>query len=256
LTTGVAIPADLVGTLVLLRHGESTYVAEGRFQGRHDPPLSETGRRQAALAGARLARPAASPALPLPATPPVEIVHSPLERAAATARAAVSARAAVRDARPVPLRPDDGFVEIGQGEWEGLTAAAVHARWGDRVESWRRDPLAASAPGGEHLTDVAARVGPALDRLIANLSGPSSGSEPWTIVVAHDGVFKVVLLSLFGLELDRFWTFAFALAGISVVELREGRAVLRAHGLTEHLAPMLDERAQALAEARERSGAL
>jgi hypothetical protein len=40
------------------------------------------------------------------------------------------------------------------------------------------------------------------------------------------------------------------------VELREGRAVLRAHGLTEHLAPMLDERAQALAEARERSGAL
>jgi hypothetical protein len=50
--------------------------------------------------------------------------------------------------------------------------------------------------------------------------------------------------------------FSFALAGISVVELRDGRAVLRAHGLTEHLAPMLDERAQVLAEARERSGAL
>ena len=69
-------------------------------------------------------------------------------------------------------------------------------------------------------------------------------------------MFKVVLLTLFDLPLSRFWTFSFALCGISVVEFRGGRAVLRAHNLTEHLAPLLDEEAQAEAEARTRSGAL
>jgi broad specificity phosphatase PhoE len=79
---------------------------------------------------------------------------------------------------------------------------------------------------------------------------------PWTIVVAHDGVFKVLLLTLFELPLARFWLFPFALAGISVVEMRGGRPTLRAHNLTEHLAPLLDERAREAAEERERTGAL
>jgi len=80
--------------------------------------------------------------------------------------------------------------------------------------------------------------------------------QPWSILVGHDGVFKIVLLTLFDLPLARFWTFSFALAGIGVVEFRNGRATLRAHNLTEHLAPLLDERSQAVTEARQRSGAL
>jgi broad specificity phosphatase PhoE len=75
-------------------------------------------------------------------------------------------------------------------------------------------------------------------------------------VVGHDGVFKIVLLTLFDLPLDRFWMFTFALCGITIVEFRGGRAVLRAHNLTEHLASLLDERAQEDAERRARSGAL
>jgi broad specificity phosphatase PhoE len=80
--------------------------------------------------------------------------------------------------------------------------------------------------------------------------------HPWSVLVAHDGVFKIVLLTLFGLPLDRFWMWLFDLCGISVIEFRGGRAVMRAHNLTEHLAPLLDERSQQVSEARERSGAL
>jgi len=69
-------------------------------------------------------------------------------------------------------------------------------------------------------------------------------------------VFKVVLLTLFDIPLTHFWTFSFALCGITVVEFRGGRAVLRAHSLTEHLAPLLDEQAQEAADLRARSGAL
>ena len=63
------IPEGLDATLVLLRHGESEWIVEHRFQGQAETPLSATGRRQAAIAGERLARPQTSPVLPVPARP-------------------------------------------------------------------------------------------------------------------------------------------------------------------------------------------
>ena len=258
---------------MLLRHGESTAIVEGRFQGRLDVALSPVGRRQAELAAQRLARPHASPVLPVPLGPPVEIVHSPLARAAATAGLVATAIAGPGGfGRPVPLRADEGFAEIGQGEWEGLLATEVVDRWPDRISAWRHTPLEAQAPRGETLFDVERRVRPSLARLLTRLSDVSAasprparevptysdalGSEPWSIVVAHDGVFKVAALTLLGLPLDRFWTLPFALCGITVIELRRGRPTLRAHNLTEHLAPLLEERAIAVSEERERTGAL
>ena len=50
------IPAGLDATLVLLRHGETTWIAEGRFQGGSDVPLSPLGERQATLAAERIAK--------------------------------------------------------------------------------------------------------------------------------------------------------------------------------------------------------
>jgi phosphoserine phosphatase len=293
------IPEGLDATLVLLRHGESEWILQNRFQGQSETPLSAAGRRQAELAALRLARPHASPALPVPQGLPREIVHSPLARTAETARAvalAIDAAAAgngtgpddadadaddgtgapVSPAAPsvVSLRPDDGFKEIGQGEWEGVTHEEISRRWGEQLAGWRRRPDQVAAPGGETLAQVQVRVREAIatitERLgegfprgsldrpqVAGYRGVGSGPDhPWSIAVGHDGVFKVVLLTLFGLPLDRFWTFPFSLCGISVVEFRGGRAVLRAHNLTEHLAPLLDERAQQIAEQRARSGAL
>ena len=267
------IPDGLDATLVLLRHGESTAIAEGRFQGAIDVPLSPVGRRQAELAAARLAHPHASPALPVPLEAPREIVHSPLARAAETAglvHAAASAPEAFGDG--IVFRADAAFVEVRQGEWEGRLATEIAERWADVLAAWRRRPAEAHAPGGESLGQVEERVRPSLQRLLETLgAGRPPGTldrpqvlgnadpiedRPWSILVAHDGVFKVVLLTLFRMGLDRFWTFPFDLCGITVVEFRAGRATLRAHNLTEHLAPLLEERAQALSAARERSGAL
>jgi broad specificity phosphatase PhoE len=270
---GLRVPDGLEATLVLLRHGESTWVAEGRFQGQGDPPLSDIGDRQAALAAARLARPHAPPALPVPDGPPLEIVHSPLLRAGETARLVAAAMVEPGAfARDVPVRADRGLMETGQGAWEGLTHAEITARWPDVLATWRRRPLEAWAPGGESIPDVAARLRPTVEGILGRLAGAGAmgsldrphvpgyreptATGPWTVVVGHDGVFKVMLLTLFDLPLARFWTFPFALAGLSVVEIRGGRPTLRAHNLTEHLAPLLDERSQAVTEERERTGAL
>ncbi len=266
--TDALIPDGLDATLVLVRHGESEFIVEGRFQGQAETPLSPTGLRQAALVAERLAHPHDAPALPLPEGPLRELVHSPLRRTAQTADAVATAMS------PAPVaRPDPGFLEIGQGEWEGLHRDEIGARYGDTLAAWRRTPTKAWAPGGESLAQVAARVRPALAGVLSALAEGGTpgtldrsqvagyGDEtpadlPWSIVVAHDGVFKISLLTLFDLPLERFWMWTMDLAAITVVEFRGGRAVLRAHNLTGHLSALLDEAAQEAQERRSRSGAL
>jgi broad specificity phosphatase PhoE len=267
------IPDGLDGTLVLVRHGESTFIVEGRFQGQAETELSAAGVEQARLTAARLARPAAPPSLPVPSGPPVEIAHSPLARTTATATAigdAIEANGSVGER--VPVRADAGFAEIGQGAWEGLHRSEIEARWGDVLTTWRRRPLEAWAPGGEALPDVQRRLRPALAGLLDRLDGRRSSTvadaspvagyardvadRPWSIVVGHDGIFKVLLLTLFDLPLERFWMWSFELAGISVIDIRGGRPVVRAMNLVEHLAPALDDTARAETDERRRSGAL
>ena len=139
--------------LALIRHGESAWIVEGRFQGQGDPPLSPDGERQAAAVGERMALPSAMPAVPVPDGAPLAIWHSPLRRAAQTAQAVHAARGA-----DAPLRPLDDLKELGQGEWEGLTHATVQQRWPSELAAWRDDPLDNHAPGGESLRDGMVRV--------------------------------------------------------------------------------------------------
>ncbi|HLY14670.1 MAG TPA: histidine phosphatase family protein, partial [Candidatus Limnocylindrales bacterium] len=67
---------------------------------------------------------------------------------------------------------------------------------------------------------------------------PPASSASWSLLVGHDGVFKVALLALLELPLERFWSFSFGLTGITIVGIHDGQAVLRAHNLLDHLAPL------------------
>jgi broad specificity phosphatase PhoE len=221
------------------------------------------GERQADLVAERLRDPARPPALPIPSRPATAIWHSPLARARATAE-----RIAARQPAAVRLLGDEAFIEIGQGAWEGRTLADVTSSDSETLASWRRDPLRWNAPGGERLVDAAARVRAGLERVLAGLAAepaaddrspvPGYSSErtlPWSVLVAHDGIFRLALLSLLGVPLERFWSFPFLLCGITVVELTAGRPTLTAHNLAEHLAPLAVE-AIAETEERDRAGAL
>lgn len=269
MSAGGLVPPGLDATLVLVRHGESTYIAEGRFQGASDPPLTALGERQAGLVAERLGDTSASPALPVPARPPIGCWHSPLSRATA-----VAARVAAAQRVPMPLHTEPGFREIGQGAWEGRLLAEIMASPKDAalLAGWRAEPLLHHAPGGESLRDAVKRVRPALASVLAALAAASDGStpatspvlgygtggrsDPWAIVVGHDGVFRIVLLALFNLPLDRFWLFPFAQCGITVVDFRGGRPGLRAHNLDAHLAPLADAGAPHSPERADRQGGL
>ena len=136
-------------TMLLLRHGETALSVERRFAGRCDAPLTDTGRRQAGAAAARLA---ARGGIDV-------IVSSPLQRARRTAEA-------VAEATGAALKVDDDLVETDFGDWEGLTFAEASARWPDEISAWLASPDMAP-PRGESLATVARRVLSALDRLLA-----------------------------------------------------------------------------------------
>lgn len=238
--------------LVLVRHGESAWIAEGRFQGRGDPPLSELGSRQAAAVGARLAAPADPPSVPVPDTVPVAIWHSPLKRASQTAEAIHEAREA-----DAPLRGLDSLTELAQGEWEGLTHDAVRERYPEQLAAWRQDPLNNHAPGGESLHDASDRARMAQETILrtAAIPGdevrtPNAPAEPvlgyerssgrrrtprWAIVVAHDGILRLLMLRMLGVDIERFWAFPLALASVTVLDMTADVVRLRAHNLDEHI---------------------
>ena len=241
--------------LALVRHGESAWIAEGRFQGQGDPPLSDVGLRQATAVGARLAAPAAVPSLPLPDAPPLAIWHSPLRRAAQTAVAVHEARAA-----DAPLRPLETLKEVGQGEWEGLTHDEVRLRWPHELTAWRDDPMHHHAPGGESLSEARERVRRARQTIlgVGEVTAGDEGvgrapAEPvlgyertfgagdgpvWSIVVAHDGILRLLMLDLLDIGIEHFWSFPLALASVSVLDLSAGVVRLRAHNLAEHVAAL------------------
>lgn len=122
----------------LLRHSESEWNAEGRWQGQADPALSERGRSEARAAAPRLIGAVS------------RIVASDLRRAVETADIIAKALGVSSVERDPALR------EIDVGQWSGLTTAEIDERWPGGIEQWRNgeDP----GNGGEDRSSFRLRV--------------------------------------------------------------------------------------------------
>lgn len=151
------LPSVTAARILLVRHGQSTWNASARWQGRADPPLTDIGQRQAAAAAEALGVVDA-------------IVSSTLQRAHHTA-VILSEFLGVG-----PVHLEDRLVERDAGEWTGLTATEIDIRFpGDR-EAWR------TPPGFESDDALLDRVVPALLDLAARFEGGE------VIAVTHGGV--------------------------------------------------------------------
>jgi probable phosphoglycerate mutase len=182
--------------LLLARHGETAWNAEGRYQGREDIPLSPKGEAQARALGERLRDLRIDRA-----------VASPLSRARRTAELALG------EARAAMLSFDEGLLEIAHGEWEGLLAAEIRERDPERARAWRDTPHEVLMPGGESLPQVAERAWEALLRASAGL-----GDDDTLLVVAHDVVNRVLLCRVLGLPLAQLWRFRQAPTTLNLLE--------------------------------------
>ncbi|HEY1261810.1 MAG TPA: histidine phosphatase family protein [Stellaceae bacterium] len=165
-------------TILLVRHGETEWNLEGRYQGRLDSPLTARGTAQAQAIGRLLARLQGTAAMP--------IFTSPLGRARHTAD--IIAGCIGNYSRP---RPDDRLREISLGSWDGLTRKEIALRAPELFTGAVRCEWYFRSPDGETYEGFAARVGAWLDEW----------RDDDVVVVAH-GVVSRVLRGLYG-GLDR-----------------------------------------------------
>jgi probable phosphoglycerate mutase len=182
--------------IILARHGETPWNAEGRYQGQEDIALSPVGEAQARALGERLRDVRIDRA-----------VASPLARAKRTAELALG------EERAAMLTTDPGLMEIAHGTWEGLLASEIRERDGERLQAWRDTPHEVLMPEGESLQHVFDRAWPALVRASEGL-----GSDDTLLVVAHDAVNRVILCHVLGIPLARLWTFRQAPTTLNLLE--------------------------------------
>jgi len=151
--------------LLLVRHGESEWNALGRWQGQADPPLSDHGRHQAAVAARHLGA--------------VDVVvASTLQRARHTA-------SIVAEALGVgPVLDDARLIERDAGEWSGLTRAEIKAAWpGYLAENPEDRWIERRPPGWEPDSSLLVRAEEALCDIADRL-----GADDTALVVTHGGV--------------------------------------------------------------------
>jgi len=166
---------------ILVRHGETAWNREGRYQGQMDTPLSPFGEEQGRLVAAALKDIAID-----------ACYASPLYRAYHTAELCARYHG-------LPVIKDDRLLEINHGAWEGLTAAEVAERYPDLLHKWRTTVVDVTMPGGENISQVRDRAMAAIYEYTQRHAGQT------VLLVAHDAVNKAVLCDILGIDLSRFW---------------------------------------------------
>lgn len=193
--------------VVCLRHGQTLWNVEKRFQGHTDIALDETGIAQAARAASLLA-----------ALRPTMLVSSDLRRAYDTA-------SALGRLTGLDVAVDKDLRERGGGEWEGLTRDEIRAGWPVEYEAWE-------APGGEDVAHVADRVADAVGRWASRVDDGGL-----LVVASHGAALRLGICRLLGLP-QELWSALGSLGNCSWSVLEEGR---RGWRLLEHNAGTLPE---------------
>jgi len=188
-----------VVTLVLWRHGQTTYNVEHRFQGQSDVPLNEVGLRQAAEAARYLA-----------AIQPSAIFSSDLSRASVTA-------AALARLTGLSVQLDKDLRERSGGSWEGLTEAEIRERFPAERATW-------TPPDGEPALAVADRASAALERIAASMPGGSTA-----VVVSHGAALGMAVARLLEMPWEPRILGPFGNCRWSVLSRRRGRWRLLEH---------------------------
>lgn len=161
--------------LCLVRHGQTDWNLEGRYQGQSDVGLNENGLEQARDLAKQLAKETFA-----------AFYASDLSRARVTAEVIAAEHG-------MPVLVDERLREINQGEWEGLLVQVIRDRYDDLWQSRKIDPAGWRPPGGETVAEVAKRTWAALDDIAARYPDgrvlvASHGLTIATIICKSEGI--------------------------------------------------------------------
>ena len=183
-------------TLLLVRHGETDWNRDGRWQGHADTPLNERGREQARSLAAQLEGGESIAA----------VYASDLARARETAEIV---------AAPLGLEVeiDPRLREIDFGSWEGLTTPEIEQRFPEEVARWRSNDGSQAFAGGETYAEMGERVVRALSDIAA--AHPSQT----VLVILHGGPIRGILAHAAGVTYGEQRRLRAQLANCDVVRI-------------------------------------
>ncbi len=172
---------SLTCRIYLVRHGETAWNAQLKFQGHADIALSAKGLVQAEKLSRRLAK-----------CEIAAVYASDLIRAWEMARIL---------ARPHHLNviPCIAFREINFGLWEGLTVEEIKKEYQELLRQWWRGPLETRVPQGETLNEVVNRV----NKLVKEIIDKHATQQ--IIIVSHGGPIRAIVGAVLGMDLNQYW---------------------------------------------------
>jgi len=185
----------------LVRHGQTKWNLEGRYQGSRDIALNENGKKQANRIAERLKHIAFK-----------AVYSSPLQRARLTA-----VRIAEVNEQDLSVCLDARLAEVNLGEWEGKLFSNIQRDYPAEIQARKTDPLHARPPGGESAIEVAQRMAQAADEIAAlHPEGP-------VLLVSHGLALASLICQARGVSLENVYDMVPENAEPAMVQWDPGR---------------------------------
>lgn len=192
--------------LWLIRHGETDWNAQRRWQGQSDVPLNALGRQQAQALAKRLSKQR------------FDAVHSSdLSRAYETAQLVFP---------HYTITPEPRLRELNFGSFEGKTWEELQEAEAAMLRRWREDPYACQPPGGEQFGQVVERT------KAWYLELPPSGK---IAAVAHGGTIRALTYAITGTPSGAGWGFSFDNGSVTILQRFQNTTLLKRVNDTAHL---------------------
>lgn len=197
--------------LYVIRHGETEWNKEKRSQGRLDSSLTDKGKEDARLLGARLQDKEFN-----------QIISSPSGRTLETARL-------VRGERQIPLLTDERLMEIDLGEWQGKTEDEIKTMYPDKFNSYWNEPDIYTSVGGETFLQVQQRLADFLEDLEKTVTNGNF------LIVTHGVVIKTLYMLCRHSTLKQLWDPPFIHGtSLTILTLEAGRKELLLEACVSH----------------------
>jgi len=207
--------------IILIRHGETNWNKEGRFQGQIDIPLNEKGKGQASKASKYL-----------------EDIEFTKAFSSSMKRPYETAKIILKN-NNIQIEKIESLVEISHGLWEGKLEEEIKRTWPEMLKNWHERPESVTMPEGESIKQVSERAISAWN-FICN----SQEENDTTLLVAHDAVNKTLICHILGLSYSDIWMIKQGNGGITVIDIFKNKNhVLSSLNITNHLGQIIDNTA-------------
>lgn len=197
--------------VIFIRHGQTFWNKEKKYQGHTDISLNEIGFKQAKLVGKRLAGEKIN-----------AIYCSDLLRACQTAECIAQHHA-------LPIIRKKELREINFGVWEGLTYHEIMETWPQILSTMYSQPGKTCPPQGENYDRVRRRVIKVLQQCIAKHQNETIA------IVSHGGTMRVILCAALGIGLDKMWFITQDNTAINIIQYFDHQVMVSLVNDTCHL---------------------